>query len=165
MTAHSKTAFNLCRIFTAATNLQFVLRIFNHDIHFGMLEILGYFQQTSVNYSLLTDKCKSLPHLLALEIYTIPENSVFEKMCKYLPQNLQELALDIFSEDSVLTDYQVSMLSNALKELHNLTSLVLSTNNISENGIKTVVGAIKSNENLCYLDLTLSADTLSLIHI
>ena len=162
ITAHSmtlQTVFNLCRMFTAATNLQFVLRTlnFNHDSHF--LEILSYFQQTSVNYSLLTDKCQSLPHLLAFEIHNkFLENSEFEKMCKSLPWNLQELTLDVVLNDSVLTDYQVSVLSDTLKELHNLTSLALPTH-ISENSLKILVETLKSNENLRYLALTLSADT------
>ena len=78
-------------------------------------------------------------------------NSEIEKLCEYLPQNMLKFGLYYMAN---LDEYQVSLLSDALKNLDKLTSLDLSADYIDNKSLKYLLNGLKSNRHLHSLDLS-----------
>ena len=92
-------------------------------------------------------------NLLILEIsHAELGNSGLRRLCSHLPHSLQELILS----DSNITDDQVCVLSEALKNLTTLKLLGLPYNHITDKGLILLAEGLKSNNNLHSLDLLMN---------
>ena len=110
-----------------------------------------FFDYFKTNSDKLFSEVSTLKELSTLEVQNCqPGECRVEVLLKNLPLTLQELNLD----HNNLTDHDIIVLAETLKDVHDLKSLSLRYNSITGNGLKPLVKALKLHGNFHSLDLS-----------